>query len=80
MQCQVVAPAIGLLKQEARAALLAALPRFLVLVFVNRNRVQILCFKNLPAIKAADVFHAVPAVEELGSLVLTTLHSEITLF
>jgi hypothetical protein len=63
---------------EAGRLKLTSLPGFLFLVFVNGNRVQILCFKDLSAIEAADVIDTVAAVEELGSLVLTTLHSEIT--
>jgi hypothetical protein len=51
---------------------------FFFLVFVNRNRFQILCLKNLIAIKASNILDAIPTVEELGSLVLTALHSEIT--
>ena len=57
---------------------LAALPGFLFLVLVDRNRIQILCLKNLTAVKATHILDPVAAVEELGSLVLTTLHSEIT--
>jgi len=46
--------------------------------FVNGNGIEILCFENLAAIQTADIIDAISAVEELGSLVLTTLHSEIT--
>ena len=57
---------------------LAALLRLLFFVVVNRNRIQILCLKYLTAIETTNVIDTVPAVEEFGSLVLTTLHSEIT--
>jgi hypothetical protein len=63
---------------EAGRLWLASFPGFLFLVFVNGNRIQILGFKDLSAIEAAEIIDAVAAVEELGSLVLTTLHSEIT--
>ena len=53
---------------------------WLVFVFVYRNRIQILCFKNLVAIKAADVIHPIAPVQKFGSLVLTAWHSEIYLF
>jgi hypothetical protein len=52
--------------------------RLLFFVFVNRNRIQIFGFKDLTAIEAADIIDAIAPVKELGSLVLTTLHSEIT--
>jgi hypothetical protein len=63
------------------AAVVMGLPlgRF-VFVLVNWNRIQILCFKNLVAIKAADVIHPIAPVEKFGSLVLTAWHSEIYLF
>lgn len=57
---------------------LAALSWFLFLVLVKGNRLQILCFENLTTIEAPDVIDAVPPIEELGSLVLTALHSEVT--
>jgi hypothetical protein len=57
---------------------LTALSWFFFFVVVNRNRLQILSLKHLVAIQATDVFNSVPAIEELGSLVLATLHSEIT--
>jgi hypothetical protein len=44
---------------------------------VNWNRIQVFCFKDLIAIKATYVIHAVSPVKEFGSLVLTTWHSEI---
>jgi hypothetical protein len=47
-------------------------------VVVNGNRVQVLCLKNLSAIQASHIIDAVTPVEELASVVLTTLHSEIT--
>jgi len=53
--------------------------RLLILFFINRNRIQVLCFKYLVAIEAAYVIHAVSLVKEFGSLVLTTWHSEIFL-
>jgi hypothetical protein len=45
------------------AAVVMGLPlgRF-VFVLVNWNRIQILCFKNLVAIKAADVIHPIAPV------------------
>ncbi len=49
----------------------------LFILIVNWNRVQVLCFKYLIAIEAADVIDAVAPVKEFGSLVLTTWHSEI---
>ncbi len=57
---------------------LAPLLGLFFFVFVNRNGVQIFGLEDLTAIEAADVIHSITAVEELGSLVLTTLHSEIT--
>ena len=61
-----------------RRSALTALPGFLVVFFVNRDCVQVLGLKDLAAIEAADIIDAIPAVEEFGSLVLTTLHSEVT--
>jgi hypothetical protein len=46
--------------------------------FVNGNRIQILGFENLATVQASDVIDTVPPVQKFGSLVLTTLHSEIT--
>jgi hypothetical protein len=57
---------------------LMALSRLLFLVVVNRNGIEILCFENVTAIQAPDVVYAIAPVKELGSLVLTTLHSEVT--
>lgn len=51
----------------------------LIVLFINRNRIQVFCFKNLAAVEAAYVVHAVSFVKEFGSLVLTTWHSEIFL-
>ena len=56
----------------------ATFPGLLFFFFVNRNRIQIFCFKNLAAIEAANIIDAVAPIQKLGSLVLTTLHSEIT--
>jgi len=42
------------------------------------NRIQILGFKDLTAVQASDVIDPVSPVQKFGSLVLTTLHSEIT--
>jgi hypothetical protein len=71
--------AIDCVGQAGRpSASLTPLPGLLFVFFVNRNRVQILRFKYLSAIETSYIINAVPAVEELGSLVLTTLHSEIT--
>jgi len=62
----------------AGTAALTALLRLLFFVFfVNGNRIQILGFKNLTTVQASDVVDTVPPVQKLGSLVLTTLHSEI---
>jgi hypothetical protein len=61
---------------ENRSAL-AAFSRLLVFVFVDRNRVQIFRFEDLATVQTADIVDAIPAVEKLGSLVLTSLHSEI---
>jgi hypothetical protein len=64
---------------EGSAVRSPSLPGFLFLVFlVNRNRIQILCLQYLAAIEAAYVVDAIATVEEFGSLVLTTLHSETT--
>jgi len=60
---------------HSRAALFRLL--FFILV-INRNRIQILRFKHLAAIQASKIVHPVSSVKEFGSLVLTTLHSEIT--
>lgn len=51
----------------------------LIVLFINRNRIQIFRLKNMAAIEAAHVIHAVSFVKEFGSLVLTTWHSEIFL-
>jgi hypothetical protein len=56
----------------------AAFSRLLFLVVVNRNCIEILCFENLTAIQAPDIIHTIAPVQELGSLVLTSLHSEVT--
>jgi hypothetical protein len=66
------------LRREARRGGSAAFSRLLFLVLVNRNGIQILCFENLTAIQAPDIIYAVTPVQELGSLVLTSLHSEVT--
>ncbi len=61
------------------AATLTALARLLFfLFFVNGNRVEVLRLKDVSAVEAPYVIDTVPPVEELGSLVLTSLHSEIT--
>jgi hypothetical protein len=57
------------------ASPLASLAGFFVFVFVDRNGIEILCFKHLSAIEAADIIDTVAAVKELGPLVLTTLHT-----
>jgi hypothetical protein len=58
---------------------LAALLGLLFFVFlVNGNRIQIFGFENLTTVQASDVIDTVPPVQKFGSLVLTTLHSEIT--
>jgi hypothetical protein len=69
--------------RTAGTAALTALLRLLFFVFfVNRDRIQvfiqIFCLEDLPAVQASDVLDTVPPVQKLGSLVLTTLHSEIT--
>jgi hypothetical protein len=51
---------------------------FVFFFFVNGNRVQVFGFEYLTAVQAAYIVDAIPAVEKLGSLVLTTLHSEVT--
>jgi len=51
---------------------------FVFFFFVNGNRVQVFGFEYLTAVEAAYIVDAIPAVEKLGSLVLTTLHSEVT--
>ena len=51
----------------------------LLIFVINRNRIQILGFKNLVAIETTNVIDAVSFVKEFGSLVLTTWHSEIFL-
>ena len=61
-----------------RSARLAALLRLLFFVLVNRNRLEILGLENLPTIQASHVLDAISTVNKLGSLVLTSLHSEIT--
>jgi len=53
--------------------------RLLFFVFFDRwNRLQILGFQDLTAIHTSDVIDPVSPVQKFGSLVLTTLHSEIT--
>ena len=59
---------------------LAVFTRLFLFVFVNRNRIQILCLKNLTAIEAADIVDSVAAMKELSPLVLTARHSEYHLF
>jgi hypothetical protein len=51
----------------------------LLILFINRNRIQVLRFEHLVAIEATDVINAVSFVKEFGSLVLTVWHSEIFL-
>jgi hypothetical protein len=48
---------------------------FFFLVVVNGNGFEILLFKDLIAIQAADIVYAIATVEEFDSLVLATLHS-----
>ncbi|HSU33341.1 MAG TPA: hypothetical protein VLJ11_19090 [Bryobacteraceae bacterium] len=48
---------------------------FFFLVVVNGNGLEVLLFKNLIAIQAADIIYAISTVEEFDSLVLATLHS-----
>ncbi len=60
-------------------AVLATLLRLLFFVFfINGNRIEVFCLKHLSAIEASDVVDAITPVKKFGSLVLTTLHSEIT--
>ncbi|HEX4808814.1 MAG TPA: hypothetical protein VH325_07790 [Bryobacteraceae bacterium] len=59
-----------------RSAALFRLALFLVVV--NRNRIQIFGLENLTAVKTADVIYAIASIEKLSSLVLATLHCEIT--
>jgi hypothetical protein len=59
-------------------ALTALLGLLFFVFFVNGNRIQIFRFKDLTAVQASDVIDTVPPVQKFGSLVLTTLHSEIT--
>src|SRR5689334_15079526 len=51
---------------------------FVFFFFVNGNRVQVFGFEYLTAVEAAYIVDAIPAVKKLGSLVLTSLHSEVT--
>jgi hypothetical protein len=60
------------------APLAALLGLLFFLFFVSRNRFQIFRFEDLPAIHASHVVDAVSPVQKFGSLVLTSLHSEIT--
>ena len=60
------------------SALTALLWLLFFVFFVYGNRLQILCFEHLTAVQASDVIDPVPPVQKFGSLVLTTLHSEIT--
>jgi hypothetical protein len=55
-----------------------ALLGLLFFVFVYRYRVEILGLKDLSAIEASNIVDAVATIKKLGSLVLTSLHSEIT--
>jgi hypothetical protein len=55
-----------------------ALLRFFFFVLVNRNRVEILGLKYLAAVKTSNIVDSIPTIKKLGSLVLTSLHSEIT--
>jgi hypothetical protein len=48
---------------------------FFFLVVVNGYGFEILLFKNLITIEAADIIYAIATVEEFDSLVLATLHS-----
>ena len=66
-------------QSRGRKRRLSAFSRLVFLFFfVNGNRIEVLRFENLSAIKATDVIDAIAAVKEFGSLVLTGLHSEIT--
>jgi hypothetical protein len=60
------------------ASQLAPFLWFFLFVLVYRNRVQVLSLKYLATIEAADIIDAVSTVQKLSSLVLTSLHSEIT--
>jgi hypothetical protein len=62
-----------------REELLTALLRAWLFFFVGGNRLQILGLKDLAAIQAPDIIDPVAAIEQFGSLVLATLHSEIKL-
>jgi hypothetical protein len=59
-------------------ALTAFLGLLVFVFFVYGNRIQVFGFKDLLAVQASDVIDTVPPVQKFGSLVLTTLHSEIT--
>jgi len=56
----------------------AALLGLLFFLFVNWNRVQVFGFEHVPAVQASNIIDPVAPIEELGSLVLTSLHSEVT--
>ena len=69
------------IRRSARTSTLTPLlVRLLFFVFVVYcwNRIQILGFKDLTAVQTSDVIDPVSPVQKFGSLVLTTLHSEIT--
>ncbi len=51
---------------------------FFFFVVVDWNRIEILRLENLIAVKASNIVDTVATVEKFGSLVLTSLHSEIT--
>ncbi|MGI8958755.1 MAG: hypothetical protein ACR2IV_03135 [Bryobacteraceae bacterium] len=71
-----VAPAKQQRGFESACKRSAAFSRLLFLVVVNRNGIKILCFENVTAIQAPDIIYPIAPVQELGSLVLTSLHSE----
>jgi hypothetical protein len=56
----------------------AALLGLFLFILINWNRVEILGLEDLVAIEAPNVVDPITPIKKLGSLVLTSLHSEIT--
>jgi len=51
---------------------------FLFFFLVNGNRFQVFRFEDMAALQASDVIYSVAPVQKFGSLVLTSLHREIS--
>jgi hypothetical protein len=69
----------GINPVERSESSLAGLLRARLFFVVNRNRIQVFSLKDLVAIETPEVIDPVAAIEQFGSLVLTSLHNEVKL-